>query len=252
MNIFWFQRNNNHELIELSEQLERSGFSGVLLTYSFFNDDQFVKIANIIDKNKKLKYIVAIRPYTISAQYLSMIANSFKKISKDRIVINIVTGWVYDEEKNIGGVQGDVNDLSSNVERSNYLLEYVKNLKNIKGNIPDFYVSVTNQTVFNGVSGDKVIIPYSRYKEKEFEIIEENTMISIFPIIRKTKEELSLLKETVVQQDVEYFTFEEFELFLNDLDSKKIESILIGEYSHMSEEEEIILPFIKNYVDSKQ
>jgi len=77
-------------------------------------------------------------------------------------------------------------------------------------------------------------------------------MISIFPIIRKTKEELSLLKETVVQQDVEYFTFEEFELFLNDLDSKKIESILIGEYSHMSEEEEIILPFIKNYVDSKQ
>jgi hypothetical protein len=228
MNFFWFERESNINLKELSEQLEDSGFSGVLLTYSFFNDDQFVKIANIIDKNKKLKYMVAIRPYVMSAQYLSMIANSFKKISKDRIIINLVTGWVYDQEKSVGGIQGDVNDLSSNIERSNYLIDYVKSLKNVKGATPEFYVSVTNESVFSGVSGNKVIIPYSLYKENRFDIIGDETMISVFPIIKKTKEELSSLKKLKTQQDADYFTIEEFETFLGELKSKKINNILVG------------------------
>ena len=128
MNFFWFERTNNFNIKELSEELEDNGFSGVLFTYSFFNDDYFVKIANAIDSNKKIKYMVAIRPYAISAQYLCMINNAFKKISKDRIVINIITGWVHDQEKSIGGIQGNVNDLSNNIDRSNYLIEYVKSL----------------------------------------------------------------------------------------------------------------------------
>ena len=228
MNFFWFERTNDFDIKNLSEELEDNGFYGVLFTYSFFNDDYFVKIANTIDPNKKIKYMVAIRPYTISAQYLCMINNAFEKISKSRIVINIITGWVNDQEKSIGGIQGSINDFSSNIDRSNYSIEYVKSLKNIKSNTPEFYVSVTNEIVFKNVSDGKVIVPYSIYKQNRFDLNNENTMISVFPIIAKDEKELLSLKKEKIEQDAEYFTIETFENFLNELKSKKINSVLIG------------------------
>lgn len=251
MNFFWFERTNNFDIKSLSEELENNGFCGVLFTYSFFNDDYFVKIANTIDTNKKIKYMVAIRPYAISAQYLCMINSAFEKISKNRIVINIITGWIHDEEKSIGGIQGSVNDLSNNIDRSNYLIEYVKSLKNIKSNIPEFYVSVTNEILFKNVCDGKVIIPYSLYKQNRFDLNSENTMISVFPIIAKDEEELLLLKKEKREQDAEYFTIETFEKFLNELKSKKINSVLIGnDRPELSKKN--ILSFVSNFTNKEK
>jgi hypothetical protein len=250
MNFFWFERTNNFNIKELSEELEDNGFSGVLFTYSFFNDDYFVKIANAIDSNKKIKYMVAIRPYAISAQYLCMINNAFKKISKDRIVINIITGWVHDQEKSIGGIQGNVNDLSNNIDRSNYLIEYVKSLKNVKSSIPEFYVSVTNEILFKNVCNNKVIVPYSLYKQNRFDLDGEKTMISVFPIIVKDEQELLSLKKEKIEQDAEYFTIETFEKFLNELESKKITNVLVGNDSPELSKKNI-LSFVSDFTNKK-
>jgi len=245
MKFFWFERSDTFELKNLSEDLEKNGFDGVLLIYSFYSDDHFVKIANSIDVNKKIKYIVAIRPYAISPQYLCMINNSFKKISKNRIIINIVTGWIYDQDKTVGGIQGVVNDLSSNIERSNYLIDYVKTLNSVSGGPPEFYVSVTNETVFNSVSKNNVIVPYSLYKQNRFNLDKNKTMISIFPIIRETEEELFDLKKVKRQQDVEYFTKKEFEKFLHDLESDGIFNILLGN-DHDEESKKNIISFVSS------
>jgi len=230
MNFFWFERSNSYDIKEISLELEKSGFYGVLLVYSFYSDDQFVKIANAIDVNQKIKYMVAIRPHVISPQYLSMINNSFQKISKDRIIINFITGWISEYDKQVGGIQGEVNDLSSNLERSENLVEYLKVLKNTAGETPNFYVSVTNPILLEKVSGDKVIIPYQSYKQNNFSTNDSSKiMIYISPVIRKTREELLPLIEKNTRSDVQHFTFDEFEALLNELKNKNINNILMDE-----------------------
>ena len=248
MNFFWFERSNNFNIKELSIELEDNGFDGMLLPYSFYYGDQFVKIANSIDISKKIKYMVAIRPYTISAQYLSMINNSFNEISKDRISINLITGWIHDHEKNVGGIQGDINDASSNVDRSNYLIEYINSLRSIKTITPKFYISVTNDILFDSVKKENVIIPYYLYKDNKFEFIGKNTMISIMPIIRKTKKDLDLVNRETKFSNIEYFTEEDFALFLQELTKKEIKNILITE-DFQNKEKENILSFVSNFAN---
>jgi len=248
MNFFWFERSNNFNLKELSIELESNGFDGILLPYSFYHGDQFIKIANSIDISKKIKYMVAIRPYTISAQYLSMINNSFNKISKDRISINLITGWIDDHEKNVGGIQGEINDTSSNVDRSNYLIKYIDSLHSIKAITPKFYISVTNDILFDSVKKENVIIPYYLYKDNKIEFIGKNTMISIMPIIRKTKEELDLTYKNNNISNIAYFTEDEFALFLESLDKNEIKNILITE-DFQNKEKENILSFVSNFTN---
>jgi hypothetical protein len=250
MNFFWFETGYGFDLKELAIELEDSGFSGVLLPYSFVRDDYFVKIANTIDPNKTIKYMVAIRPYTISAQYLSMINNAFDKISSDRIIINLITGFIYDKDKTVGGILGEVNDLSSNIERSNYLISYVKSLKNISSGFPNFYVSVSNQPILDGVYEEKVIVPYSMYKRNELVFDPKKTMVSVCLIIRKTKEELDSIKRIKRNPDTGYFTFEEFETLLNEFKLKGINDVLISEDQPGLSKSDT-LSFVSNYTNKE-
>jgi len=250
MNFFWFETGYGFDLKELAVELEDSGFHGILLPYSFVRDDYFVKIANTIDPNKAIKYMVAIRPYTISAQYLCMIKNAFDKISKDRIMINLITGFIYDNDKTVGGILGEVNDLSSNIDRSNYLIQYVKSLKNVNGGSPQFYVSVSNQPTLDGVCEEKVIVPYSMYKRNELVFDPKKTMISVCPIIRKTKEEIDSIKRIKRNPDTGYFTFEEFEKLLNEFKIKGIDSVLISE-DQPGLSKSNTLSFVSNYTSKE-
>jgi HAD superfamily hydrolase (TIGR01662 family) len=50
------------------------------------------------EKEQKLKYLVAVRPYTISAQYLVSIIKSLDSIQEDRVRINFVPGMDNGEE----------------------------------------------------------------------------------------------------------------------------------------------------------
>jgi hypothetical protein len=251
MNFFWFERSTDFEIKTLSIELEDNGFEGILLPYSFYHGDQFVKIANAIDINKKIKYMVAIRPYAISAQYLSMINNSFNKICNERISINLITGWIHDHEQNVGGIQGEVNDFSSNVDRSNYLIKYIDSLHITNAVTPKFYVSVTNEILFNSVKKENVIIPYSLYKDNRFELIGKNTMISIMPIIRKTKEDLNLVAKETKFSNIEYFTEEDFSSFLQELNEKEIKNILITQ-DFNNKEKENILNFVGNFTNKQK
>ena len=250
MNIFWFQRYDDFNFKDLSERCEDSGIFGILFAYSFYQDDYLVKVANQIDLNKKIKYMVAIRPYTISAQYLSMILNSFKKIVGDRLLVNLITGWIYDHEKKVGGIIGEIKDTSSNIERSNYLIEYVRSLESLNDDISNFYISVTNDVVFRSVKNKKVIIPYSWFKVNRFNLVAEDTMIYMMPVIRKTQKDLDSIKDKSINPDIEYFTYDSFILFLEELNRKKITNILLTENENHQERENI-LDFV-SYLTNKE
>jgi hypothetical protein len=271
--------------------LNNSNFSGVMFTHDIPEGDMFVKAAKDISPNESIKYLIAIRPYTISPQYLSMINRSMNQIDKDRLQINLISGYIKDHESGVGGIVGDVNDDSDSVDRSNYMIEFLKSLNdmdqdkhspgyfrnsNYKNKL-DVYVSTTNSYVFEAVKkyNHKIILPYHIYvrggwsdvlKDKSktipLELGDTEVMLAITPIIRKTEEELDLLTNHAIRPvwkkgeipkvvlDVAYFTHEQFDDFVNTLENRGINHLLIN--SVPSEEVDVIVPFIKNYVNSRK
>lgn len=261
--------------------LEKNHFSGVMFTHDIPEGDMFVKAAVDMDTNEKIKYLIAIRPYTISPQYLSMINQSMNKISNDRLQINFISGYIKDHESDVYGIVGDVNDQSSSIDRSNYMAEFLETLHDMQNNksIIDFYVSTTNEYIFAKAKkyNSKIILPYSRYKRgtwtdhnynknpspnDTFNLEGVDVMIALTPIIRKTQEELSLLSNYALRPvwkkgeipevvgDVGYFTYEEFDDFVKTLEKRGINHLLLNAVP--GEEVKVIVPFIKQYVESRQ
>lgn len=270
--------------------LNKNNFSGLMFTYDIPEGDMFVKIANTIRKDERIKYLVAIRPYTISPQYLSMINQSMNQIDRDRLQINIIPGYIKDHEAGVGGIVGDVNDESGPIERSNYAIKFIETLNTMdqnkespgyfrdpnNKNMLDVYISTTNSYVFEAAKKykHKIILPYHIYargfwsdslKDGSIKIPLQaegmEIMLAITPIIRETEEELDKLTNHAIRPawkkgevpqvvlDVAYFTHEQFYEFVDTLESRGINHLLINAVP--SEEVDVIVPFINEYVQSK-
>ena len=80
------------ENIKSPSNLNSNNFSGVMFTHDIPEGDMFIKAAKDIKQGENIKYLVAIRPYTISPQYLSMINRSMDKIDKNRLPSS--TRWI--------------------------------------------------------------------------------------------------------------------------------------------------------------
>jgi hypothetical protein len=264
---------------ENPSRLEESGFSGVMFTYDSTQGDMFVRSVRDMDVSEKIKYLVAIRPYTISPQYLSTINDSIGEIMKDRLQINFISGYIKDHEKDVGGIVGSVGDNSESVARSKYMIDFLESLNGLSGikNPLDFYVSTTNSYVFDAAKKhkNKIILPYHIYKRGFWSDSHKNTstmhpleikgmdvMIAMTPIIRETEKELSSLHSYAIRptwkkgekpkvlDDAEYFTYEAFNSFIETLEEDGINHLLINAVPR--KEKDIIIPFIKRYVMSKQ
>ena len=69
-------------LLEDTETLYNHHYTGILLTYSIDQGNYFIRIAAEIDKEKDFKYMVAVRPYLVSPQFLYTINTSMDIIDK--------------------------------------------------------------------------------------------------------------------------------------------------------------------------
>jgi hypothetical protein len=223
------------------ENARAAGFDGILFATGIENAD-FVKVARCIDKYKDFKYMIAIRPYLISPQYLSFLCNSLDEISPGSIEINLISGHVKEHEKEYGGIVGDVNDLSSNIQRSNYLIEFLdvfNQMKKLKR--PRLFVSTTNKFTFDAAKkhNQNIILPYSKYITGEFNINNSKTIVSVGPIFKDDDENTIHANHS----DSTIFTKKEFTNFLNDLNDKEFYGVLIYE----TNVEKKIMQFIKEY-----
>jgi hypothetical protein len=233
--------------IDMVDMLYENGFDGNLFLAGIKNDD-FVKIGRHMDISKNFKYMVAIRAYLISPQYLSMICSSINEISNNKIEINLLSGWTKEEEKHVGGIMGDVNDLSPQIDKSNYMIEFLEVMNNMKTlHKPKTYVSCTNEFTFAAAKKHKehVILPYSRYKTGQYDIEKSKTIISIGPIF-KDYEDNRNIDINDAPYDSEFFTKESFASFLDKLDNDGFDGILLYGWPIETENARII-EFVKEY-----
>ena len=232
--------------IDMVDMLIENGFDGNLFLAGVKNDE-FTKIARNVDDNKNFKYMVAVRSYTISPQYLSMICGGIDEISPKKIQINLLSGWTKDYEKDVGGIIGDVNDLSNSIEKSNYMIKFLEAMNKMTLlKPPDLYVSCTNKFTFDAAKKyeQKIILPYSKHKTGEYDVIAHRTMISIGPILKDDNSDK--INMGWAPMDSEFFTKEEFILFLDDLHSKGFDGVLLYGWPVETENEKII-SFVKEY-----
>lgn len=140
MKFYWFFRHNYFDLKDLFENLENTGFDGVLLAYAQLGDP-FSALANKINPNSSMEYIVAVRPYLISPQYVSEIVKSFESFAPGKLSINLVPGNVLDSEKEYGGVIGETTDLSSQDDRRDIIEDWIKEYISCRKNNNKIYIS---------------------------------------------------------------------------------------------------------------
>jgi hypothetical protein len=263
--------------VKSPSNLNNHKFDGVMFTHDIPQGDIFVQTAMDLKINEKIKYLVAIRPYTISPQYLAMINDSLNKVQKDRVQLNIISGYTKDHEDSIKGIVGAINDQSDKVEKRKYLVEFLDALNEMNSNSNlkaplDFFVTTTNPRVLDAVNrhNNKIILPYSLYKNniwfkkfnRQLDVKSQEVMLAITPIIRETEEELESLKNYALRpvwqegevsrvvNDAEYFTHEGFHEFIKKLKQDNIKYLLINAVPQA--ENDIIIPFIKNYVESEK
>lgn len=237
---------------EVKELIDHS-YAGGLFVYNTFSSDFFTQISRTMIEKQKFKYMVAIRPYTISPQYLCKINESINNIDKDRIEINFISGHTPQREINSCDVLGSVNDSSSTDDKVNYLIEYVDVLEKNNKVLLDYYVSVINKDMVNKTlkHNSKLLIEYQEYKDKIYNIENRNVMIYFWAVLRETKEELEDVRKQRIEKDhkdskILYFTHKEFNDIVNELENKGINKILL--YANWIEKERSILNnFVKQY-----
>ncbi len=270
---------NQTDTLEDTSTLNKHNFDGVMFTYDATQGDMFVRTAREMKLNEKIKYLIAIRPYTISPQYLQTIHDSMNEIDPGRLQLNFIAGYIKDHENHINGIVGDINDSSDSIDKSNYMIRFLDTLNNMTINKKplDFYVSTTNSYVFDQTRkhNNKIILPYNIYKRGFWSDVNKDPsskipldtkgveiMLTMTPIIRETEEELKSLTNyalrpiwkkgeiSKVLDDVEYFTHDSFHEFVKTLEGNGINHLLINAVPRA--ESKVIIPFIKQYVQSRQ
>jgi hypothetical protein len=183
MNIYWFGRHSDKDFSYVSDLLEDSGFYGWLIPYGAGHLDPFTRVARSLKKEQKLKYLVAVRPYTISAQYLLSIIKSLDSIEEDRVRINFVPGFS-DGEESFGGVFSDVNDATPFEDRKKFFCSYLEKFKDWDIKKPYTYVSGMQDSLCPNMDslGDANIVSYGRIFDGTLDP-SDKTKIIFFPVL---------------------------------------------------------------------
>ena len=267
------------------DELEDAHCDGILFTYRQWQGDFFTFVARTMKLDQKIKYMIAIRPHALSAQYLCMINQSINEIQPERLQVNIIAGHIKPDEVDFGGILGTVTDASSIPDRTNYMIDYLKELRDMENNgvqIPECYVTCTNIHSLEAVAklGYKIIFPYREYKfgyflDKSvdgqlkpgvgFDLSDKKIMLAISPIIRDTQEEIDaeFPKNIVVHtqdgksyldrfrflNDTAYFTYDNFVRFVKELESKGINEILFN--GAPESERDNLIKYIKRYKETE-
>lgn len=241
MNFYWFGRTKDNNLSTLSQELEDAKFNGILLPYAVDVGDYFVEVARSMKNDQKIKYIIAIRPYTISPQHLAMIIKSLNSIDPDRVWINFVSGQILDEERLIGGIVGEVNDLSSQYERRKYLEQYVPIFVDLCKKLDietKVCISGMGEDIGSLVEqyGDYSFAAYQAYRESGgLKKISKPRVLSMFPLIRDEQKVNELKNNKDLPSDILPITEQDLIDLINQLRADGIEDVMF--YAYTSETE---------------
>lgn len=258
MNFYFFDQMSTTSLSVISKELDDAGFYAMLVPYGVGEHNHFIRTARALDPNQKLKYIVGVRPHTVSPQYLAMIIKSLNDIEPDRVWINFVAGFIREDEVDSGGTMFPEEFERSFKDRKVYMSKYIpifnkfcedKNIKTtlcMTGMSEEVFSLVEQHADYNITAFE----PYTRLGG--FRDITKPRIMSMCPVIEDDEEYLLYLKSlNNIPQDIMFTTTEELIATINKLKETGINDIILfthgnNDYDHDHEKYKII-NFVKEY-----
>lgn len=190
--------NSPEEIKTLARQLDKYGYYCILLTYHSLSEDMLIKSLLAAENNINLKFMLAIRTYAISPEYMAMICRSYQSLFKDKLILNIASGDIQKEETSIDDIVFLKEQLSTPEKRLDYTKEWMEKFIKISSK-PNWY---TPKLIMSGHS-EKTREMANRFDatslvmlntQKEYiltgkGIINKKQMISLSICIRDNKED---------------------------------------------------------------
>jgi alkanesulfonate monooxygenase len=89
-------------LAQVAHTAEDLGFTGVLTPTGTWCEDAWLTTASLIRETDRLKFLVAFRPGSIHPTLAAQMASTYQRISKGRLLLNIVSGGEPTEQRRFG------------------------------------------------------------------------------------------------------------------------------------------------------
>ena len=89
-------------LAQIARSAEQLGFEAVLTPTGTWCEDAWLVTAALINQTQRLKFLVAFRPGLISPTLAAQMAATSQRISRGRLLLNVVTGGQADEQRRFG------------------------------------------------------------------------------------------------------------------------------------------------------
>ncbi len=89
-------------LAQVARAAEQLGFTGVLTPTGTWCEDAWLVTAALIRETQRLKYLVAFRPGYTSPTLAAQMAATYQRISRGRLLLNVVTGGEAAEQRRFG------------------------------------------------------------------------------------------------------------------------------------------------------
>ena len=176
---------------------EKFGYDSILLTSKGSNSDNWIKSAHIVDPSKKIKFMIAVRPYQQTAQIVNQMAAAFAEIAPNRLMLNVVSGEMGGTE--IGLIpEGsyEVNtDVTTPLGRLEFIPEWMERLSKT-------YVMGRKPIILLGTRNKEVILKAAKYADIGLVMLDDfladpdlflsnykRVMVSAQIVIRNTYEE---------------------------------------------------------------
>ncbi|HYZ54342.1 MAG TPA: LLM class flavin-dependent oxidoreductase [Streptosporangiaceae bacterium] len=89
-------------LAQVARAAEQAGFEAVLTPTGTWCEDAWLVTAALIRETQRLKFLVAFRPGMTSPTLAAQMAATYQRISRGRLLLNVVTGGQSDEQRRFG------------------------------------------------------------------------------------------------------------------------------------------------------
>lgn len=184
------------ELKKISNELDKNGYYSILLTYHSKAHDYLLKTILAANNDINLKFMIAIRTYAISPEYLAMMCASYNDLFPNKIIFNIVSGDIHKGETSVEDLVMFSSQLSTPEQRLPYTEEWLEKFLNIskKWYTPEIFLagnsektrSICNRFNFSHISALNM---YLDYIKKDNRVVNKMQTLSFSILIRDTDEE---------------------------------------------------------------
>jgi alkanesulfonate monooxygenase len=89
-------------LAQIARSAEQLGFTGVLTPTGTWCEDAWLVTSALVSQTQRLKFLVAFRPGLASPTLAAQMAATYQRISRGRLLLNVVTGGEDTEQRRFG------------------------------------------------------------------------------------------------------------------------------------------------------